>query len=96
MSEVDPFSALVRPMGMGIRTRHLVEVATPYEIRARYQQVVRGVRMPADRSVSFRDLIDAVRLLYPDAVFCGWTAAALQGAAYRSRSGIHCPDDGRA
>lgn len=69
-------------MGMGTSTRRLAEVATPYEIRTRYQQVVRGVRMPTGRPVTFRDLIDAVRLLYPDAVFCGWTAAALQGAAY--------------
>ncbi len=67
---------------MGVRTRYLVPVATPYEIRARFQQVVRGVRMPAGRPVTFRDRLEAVLLLYPDAVFCGWTAAALHGVAY--------------
>lgn len=69
-------------MNMGIRTRQLVPLATPYEIRARYQQVVRGVRMPASGPVTFRDRLGAVLLLYPDAVFCGWTAAALHGLAY--------------
>ncbi|TWS21985.1 DUF559 domain-containing protein [Tsukamurella sputi] len=82
MSPEDPFTALVRPMGMGIRTRQLVQVLSPYEVRAQYQQVIRGVRIPADRPVTFRDRLDAVLLLYPDAVFCGWTAAALHGAAY--------------
>lgn len=82
MSVGDPISALVRPMDMGVRTRELAPYATPYEIRARYQQVIRGVRMPAGRPVTFRDLIDAALLLYPDAVFCGWTAAALHGVAY--------------
>ncbi|NKY21002.1 DUF559 domain-containing protein [Tsukamurella spumae] len=67
---------------MGIRTRYLVSVVTPYEIRTRYQQVVHGVRMPAALPVTFRDRLEAVRVLYSDAVFCGWTAAALHGVAY--------------
>jgi very-short-patch-repair endonuclease len=67
---------------MGIRTRRLAQAASPYEVRTRYQQVIRGVRMPSGQPVTFRDRLDAVLLLYPDAVFCGWTAAALHGAAY--------------
>lgn len=67
---------------MGEFTKNLTADASPYEIRSRYQQVVRGVRMPADRPVTFRDRLEAVQLLYPGAVFCGWTAAALHGVAF--------------
>lgn len=67
---------------MGEVTKNLTLVASPYEIRSRYQQVVRGVRMPADRPVTFQDRLEAVQLLYPGAVFCGWTAAALHGVAF--------------
>lgn len=71
-------------MGMGIRTRHLVPVISRHRIRTQYQQVLRGVRMPAGRPVTFQDRMNAVLLLYPDAVFCGWNAAALHGVAYCS------------
>ncbi|GAA0985738.1 hypothetical protein GCM10009551_036260 [Nocardiopsis tropica] len=44
--------------------------------------MLHGVRSPVGREITLRDRIDAVLLLYPDAVFCGWTAAALHSVAY--------------
>lgn len=67
---------------MGQRTSELVGVHSAYRIRAHYQQVVHGVRAPSGPEVTTLDKIRAVALLYPDAVFCGWTAAGLHGVPY--------------
>ncbi|MDP0396934.1 hypothetical protein [Tsukamurella strandjordii] len=67
---------------MGIRSGDLVGTATSHEIRTRYRAVYRGVRMPAAAAIGLIDRIEAALQLYPDAVLCGWTAAALHGVAY--------------
>ncbi|CAM5277094.1 hypothetical protein TPAU25S_02401 [Tsukamurella paurometabola] len=67
---------------MGIRSGDLVATATSHEIRTRYRQVYRGVRLPAGAVVGLVERIEAALLLYPHAVLCGWTAAALHGAGY--------------
>lgn len=68
---------------MQYRTSALVPGLTSHAIRTRSRQVLRGVRAPnSPDEVSPRDRLDALMLLYPAAVFGGWTAAGLLGADY--------------
>ncbi|TWS20597.1 hypothetical protein FK529_04440 [Tsukamurella asaccharolytica] len=84
-----------------MRRTELDAVATAHAIRRDFRVIYRGVRGPAHTVPGLRERIDAARLLYPSAVLCGFTAAALHGMAFtadmpveiwlparRSRAGI--------
>lgn len=69
-------------MSMGVRRTELDAVATAHAIRRDFRVIYRGVRGPVDVVPGLRERIDAARLLYPSAVLCGYTAAALHGMAF--------------
>jgi very-short-patch-repair endonuclease len=69
-------------MDMQERTRRLRLDHSVHTIRTNYAQVIHGVRQTGAEPVSVRDQYDALTMVYPQAVFTGWSAAGLHGVPY--------------
>lgn len=69
-------------MSMQRRTRELLQEHSEYCARRLFAQVIHGVRQSGADEVCLRDRLDALELVYPEAVFTGWTAAGLHGIEY--------------
>ncbi|CAM3401470.1 DUF559 domain-containing protein [Tsukamurella hominis] len=55
---------------------------TSHRIRAEYQQVIHGIRVPVNDEIDFAERRRAVMQAYPRAVFCGWTAARMHAVPF--------------
>ncbi|NMD58538.1 MULTISPECIES: endonuclease domain-containing protein [Tsukamurella] len=67
---------------MGSRRSALASTLTEHAIRRDYQKVLHGIRLPWDEEITFAERRRAVLQVYPDAVFCGWTAARMHAVPY--------------
>ncbi|CAM3142375.1 DUF559 domain-containing protein [Tsukamurella hominis] len=64
------------------RTRDLLRTGSQHAMRHDSISVIQGVRRDGAAAATARDVRNALAIAYPDAVFTGWTAAALHGALY--------------
>ncbi|ADG80201.1 hypothetical protein TPAU25S_02710 [Tsukamurella paurometabola] len=64
------------------RTHDLLSEATEHALRGASVSVIRGVRREGTEGPSGGDILDALQVAYPEAVFAGWTAAALHAVPY--------------
>ncbi|MFW0788332.1 hypothetical protein [Gordonia sp. CPCC 205333] len=69
-------------MSMMELSKDLAAGYTSHEVRTRFTPIFRGVRAPSGMTVELKEQVDALLMMFPDAVLGGWTAARLLRVPY--------------